>query len=435
MQVGVYDDGQVCQFDGCLETDLLPAVCTNCKRTFCSQHILSSSHHCQCVPDARLPHCPICNAVVLAAPGQSIDDAVSRHIDRGCAPTEAAGSGAPFSSGARPLFNPENPWLVGAGGRGSSASGGGSGSGGHRLGSSSAAPVPPYRRPPTASSAGQGARRPSSRSGVTNSAGRPSSTAGASAGTYSSLSALLSLKPGNALRNAVGRPLGVAVEKSTEAWVPLVYTLVSKEDFMDLLGDTPTLPLPPPKQGLTEEVTVSAGAGLSATEQQASKPRPPSSSSTAAAGAAYLAIPPLYVYARRTHSLGKVLDTTVQEIRLHHSAFSAATAASTSLSPRYLFLVPQVPPEGATVDMFPPQPLSGLVGKTVWTGPTISGSSSSSSAAAAAAQDSRERKSAGAASSSQAVVFLSNRDRLPPELLTIMRQQRRLATSSSCLAM
>lgn len=86
MQVGVFDrDDQTCQYEGCTEIDLLPAICTNCGRRFCSQHIVGSAHHCNAVTDIIVASCPLCHRVVpLEYPKQKVDEAVSRHIDRGC---------------------------------------------------------------------------------------------------------------------------------------------------------------------------------------------------------------------------------------------------------------------------------------------------------------------------------------------------------------
>lgn len=409
MQVGVYDDGQICQFDGCMEMDLLPAVCTNCHRTFCSQHILSSSHHCQCMPDARLPHCPICNAVVMAGPGQSIDEAVGQHMDRGCTPAPVE---AP-TSGSHPLFNPANPWLVGAG----------------RRGSSSTVPIPPYRRPTSGSAPRETPWTRTSGSSLSRGGGLKKPSARRSA--YATLSSLLRTKPGNSVSTAIGRPLGVAVEKSTDAWIPLVYTLVCKKDMTEEQQHWQGPQTPSPEQTGEGERGKGAVGGtgrmLSAQETQDYTSQAKTSASASSdrhhgtTESVYLAVPPLYVYAKRTHSLGKVLDTTVEEVRLHHSAFSAASA-SAALSPRYLFLVPLLPPDGVTVEMFPPQPLSGLVSKTVWgSGAPAPGDSATSST--------------GGRTVNQAVVFLSNRDKLPPELLTVLRHQQSVATASSCLTM
>ncbi|CBZ25620.1 conserved hypothetical protein [Leishmania mexicana MHOM/GT/2001/U1103] len=86
MQVGVCDrDDQLCQYEGCTEIDLLPARCSNCDKRFCTHHLSHSAHHCPAVADVRVGTCPICYRVVpLEYPRQRMDEAVSRHIDRGC---------------------------------------------------------------------------------------------------------------------------------------------------------------------------------------------------------------------------------------------------------------------------------------------------------------------------------------------------------------
>ncbi|KPI89945.1 hypothetical protein ABL78_0913 [Leptomonas seymouri] len=86
MQVGVYDrDDQMCQCEGCTEIDLLPAQCSHCHKRFCSHHLSQSAHNCSAVVDVRVGTCPVCHRVVpLEYPRQDMDEAVSRHIDRGC---------------------------------------------------------------------------------------------------------------------------------------------------------------------------------------------------------------------------------------------------------------------------------------------------------------------------------------------------------------
>ncbi|KPA78600.1 putative mitochondrial hypothetical protein [Leptomonas pyrrhocoris] len=86
MQVGIYDrDDQMCQYEGCTEIDLLPAQCSHCHKRFCSHHLAQSAHHCPAVVDVRVGTCPVCLRVVpLEYPRQNVDEAVSRHLDRGC---------------------------------------------------------------------------------------------------------------------------------------------------------------------------------------------------------------------------------------------------------------------------------------------------------------------------------------------------------------
>lgn len=86
MQIGINDDdSKVCQWEGCTEIDLLSTQCTNCHGTFCSRHISNSAHHCHAVRDATVLECPLCSrTVLLEYPAQRADEAVSRHMDRGC---------------------------------------------------------------------------------------------------------------------------------------------------------------------------------------------------------------------------------------------------------------------------------------------------------------------------------------------------------------
>ncbi|CAJ1007421.1 putative AN1-like Zinc finger containing protein [Leishmania naiffi] len=86
MQVGVYDrDDQMCQYEDCTEIDLLPARCSDCHKRFCSHHLSHGAHHCPAVMDVRVGTCPVCHRVVLLEyPRQNVDEAVSRHLDRGC---------------------------------------------------------------------------------------------------------------------------------------------------------------------------------------------------------------------------------------------------------------------------------------------------------------------------------------------------------------
>ncbi|GET87824.1 hypothetical protein, conserved [Leishmania tarentolae] len=94
MQVGVYDrDDQICQYEGCTEIDLLPARCSNCGKRFCTHHLSHSAHRCPAVTDVRVGTCPICDRVVpLEYPRQRVDEAVSRHMDRGCRDVPQGGS-------------------------------------------------------------------------------------------------------------------------------------------------------------------------------------------------------------------------------------------------------------------------------------------------------------------------------------------------------
>lgn len=126
MQVGIYDkDDQMCQYEGCTEIDLLPARCSNCHKRFCSHHLAQSAHQCPAVVDVRVGTCPLCHRVVpLEYPRQNVDEAVSRHIDRGCRDaarasfsagrhgSSAAGASHSGASGGRRLGGGTRPCSV-----------------------------------------------------------------------------------------------------------------------------------------------------------------------------------------------------------------------------------------------------------------------------------------------------------------------------------
>jgi predicted nucleic acid binding AN1-type Zn finger protein len=103
MQVGVYDrDDQMCQYEGCTEIDLLPARCSRCHKRFCSQHLSQSAHHCPAAVDVLVGTCPVCRRVVpLEYPRQNVDEAVSRHLDRGCRGVGQGGSAGSRNGGGR----------------------------------------------------------------------------------------------------------------------------------------------------------------------------------------------------------------------------------------------------------------------------------------------------------------------------------------------
>lgn len=393
MQVGVLDDGQVCQFEGCLENDLLPAKCTNCQKMFCSEHILSSSHNCHCMPDARLPHCPMCNVVVPMLPGQSADEAVSLHLNRRCVPplkTSATVSSPtknsvyPSRSGAKPVTqNPLPSRLPPSGisaagaaalarhGRGSKPvhQGGGTSKSTHSLGTSSGAPT-------TGSLQGKAETDPTD------------------SPMWISLSNLLLQKANNTPSSAVGRPLGVAIEKNTAIWVPLVHFIISSTQS-DESSDN------------TDHITEEKSTPKKKTERKESE----LSSSTISTSSSFLRVPPLYVYGRKTYTLGKVLDTVFESIETYHSCLSSASSFfNPSLVPHYFFVVHANPPRGATAAMYPPHSLTTLVGK-------VENTSSS------------EKKISLA---SGALVFVSNCSTLPEDLFKILQRRQAVPEPSTC---
>lgn len=374
MQVGVLDDGQVCQFEGCLENDFLPAKCTNCERMFCSEHILSRSHNCRCMPDARLPHCPQCDVVVPTLPGQSADEAVSLHLDRGCVPPLK--TPAPTSSVAKNNVH-GNMSRAGAAalarhGRGPKPVplGGGSPKLTHSASTPSAVPT-------TENLQGRAVTKPTDSS------------------SWISLFDLLHQKAKNTPSSAVGRPLGVAKEKNTAVWVRLVHVIISST-VSDKTSDN------------TDHKTEEKSAQEKTTDRNALE----LSSSTNAASSSFLRVPPLYVYGRKTFTVGKVLDTVVEDIETHFSCLSSTSPSfNPSLVPRYFFVVHASPPRGATAAMYPPRSLSTLV----WKVENISSSDQKISLA------------------SDALMIVSNCSTLPEGVFKLLRRQETPGETSTCL--
>ncbi|EKF31212.1 hypothetical protein MOQ_004956 [Trypanosoma cruzi marinkellei] len=94
MQVGVNDDeSKRCTFQGCTQVDPLASRCVLCGDMFCANHTSVAAHMCRTF-NAQEATCPICRQVVpLERSGQPIDEAVSRHIDRGCRPAVFSSTG------------------------------------------------------------------------------------------------------------------------------------------------------------------------------------------------------------------------------------------------------------------------------------------------------------------------------------------------------
>eukprot|EP00796_Vickermania_ingenoplastis_P013471 gene13471-9279_t len=388
MQVGVLDDGPVCQYDGCGTRDLLSAGCQHCHRNFCSEHILLTGHQCPCAPDLRVPRCPICNTVVTTSrPGESIDEAVSRHIDNGCRnpqpsrPLSAAAPGQqrPASAAGR---IPQNVFS---------------------LRSTRGPHIPgPYQSPPVDLAA------PSKRVPGT---GRAISAGiiGAPTTASGTLQKVLRLAPANTATTPIGLPVGKPIAQD-ECWVPLVHVLLSRSEGAPGLAG-----------GAAPASTITSSSGtngvMSATHSQAPTP-------------SFYLIPPMYVYSKRSFTLGKVLDVVVTEVELRNGGLSAVLRRQ---PPRFLFLVPQHPPEEAQEGMYPPQPLSGLVGSTVWaSGPGAPGHP------AAKALPGPYRTGGGrtlrdASLSLRAVVFLSDKAELPAGLLQALRRSEQKPAESTCL--
>lgn len=86
--------GKFCEFakNGveCHQKDFLASVCHDgCKRTFCQEHASMASHECphrSSFETGRVvPECPMCGqTVLLRGVEDTLDAAVSRHIEKGC---------------------------------------------------------------------------------------------------------------------------------------------------------------------------------------------------------------------------------------------------------------------------------------------------------------------------------------------------------------
>lgn len=385
MQVGVFDDGQLCQFDGCTVRDLLPARCSNCQLVLCSEHILANAHHCRCAPDARLPRCPLCGVVISVPPGESVDNVVSAHIDRGC-PQGAAASPphqTTASGTARPTSS-RNPWLI---------------SQGQNPPVYKSAPLPPPRtyQQPAATTTAAAAARPST--------ARPP-------GQLTTIQTVLDLPPQNTKATALGRPAHSEAQwDGAEVWTPVVHVLLFRD-------------------------TVAGGNGNDG-------------------GAPVLNVAPMYVYARRTHALGKVVDAVVTELQQRgeltttatRAPGTAAASAGSAAPPRYLYLLATPVPLEATPAMFPPLPLSGLIGKCV-PGMAAPVASTPSAPQGGGRRLGGNDQRAGATASNghasvhnhkEVVVVLSNQPTLPGAVLSYYhrpsRRSSKVNDSQSCLYM
>lgn len=94
LQIMVQEYGTHCSFQECNRLDFLPIKCTACSKQFCSSHYSYSNHNCQSASIQQLtnssnfvlPTCPLCNKQVpFTNQFRSPDEAISNHIDQGCA--------------------------------------------------------------------------------------------------------------------------------------------------------------------------------------------------------------------------------------------------------------------------------------------------------------------------------------------------------------
>ncbi|ORC92707.1 AN1-type zinc finger protein 2B [Trypanosoma theileri] len=89
MQVGIQDDeSKRCMFSGCSQVDYLATRCTYCGGIYCCDHTPANAHNCRIFNSKSLT-CPLCGTnVPLEYNNQRPDEAVSRHMDRGCRPLQ-----------------------------------------------------------------------------------------------------------------------------------------------------------------------------------------------------------------------------------------------------------------------------------------------------------------------------------------------------------
>jgi len=84
--------GKHCAHPDCHQLDFLPFTCDLCRGVFCAEHRLREQHKCVAESEMRANvavKCPICNAIVHVH-NEPIDEAISRHIDRGCTTTQTS---------------------------------------------------------------------------------------------------------------------------------------------------------------------------------------------------------------------------------------------------------------------------------------------------------------------------------------------------------
>jgi len=76
--------GKHCKQKDCKLLDFLPFECSACKNMFCLDHRSFAAHHCGAVPDAIIPECPLCGAIIPVAKGEDPNVKVDEHITKGC---------------------------------------------------------------------------------------------------------------------------------------------------------------------------------------------------------------------------------------------------------------------------------------------------------------------------------------------------------------
>ena len=81
--------GRQCQHLTCGKFDYLPAHCAGCNKYFCQDHADFEAHGCDSTAvlgDKRATTCLLCNHPIHvdSKTGESVDTAMSRHIDSGC---------------------------------------------------------------------------------------------------------------------------------------------------------------------------------------------------------------------------------------------------------------------------------------------------------------------------------------------------------------
>merc|ERR1711998_112859 len=71
----------------CGQFDYMPTLCGGCGKYHCHEHAHCESHGCQrevLLGDKQATTCPCCSQPIHVEAGQSVDQAVNRHIESGC---------------------------------------------------------------------------------------------------------------------------------------------------------------------------------------------------------------------------------------------------------------------------------------------------------------------------------------------------------------
>ncbi|RWS23933.1 AN1-type zinc finger protein 2A-like protein [Leptotrombidium deliense] len=85
------DLGEHCSVSSCKQLDFLPFKCDACNQIYCKKHYFYTSHDCKEAHSKNklVPTCPLCNEPVPCKRNETVDFAVSRHIDEECSDDRA----------------------------------------------------------------------------------------------------------------------------------------------------------------------------------------------------------------------------------------------------------------------------------------------------------------------------------------------------------